>query len=86
MNMNLSENARIILEKRYLDLSIRETPEQRFKAVADRVASVEEDSTGYSKAFYEKLLAPLKFSTEQPNNRECDQQRRLSVSLLRNDA
>ena len=65
--INLTDNARHILEQRYLLPG--ETPEQRFWAVAMRMGSVEGPPEGAARRaieFYVHLLAPLRFLPNSP--------------------
>jgi len=74
LDLNLSENARTVLEKRYLvkkDGKPIETPEQLFQRVANNIAEADKlydkkaDIKGKSDCFYE-LMTSLKFMPNSP--------------------
>ena len=62
--MEVTANAEDILKRRYMDKD--ETPEQRFKAVAERHARCEKYAPYWAAAFYEELLEPLNFLPNSP--------------------
>jgi ribonucleoside-diphosphate reductase alpha chain len=74
LDLNLSENARTVLEKRYLvkkDGKPIETPEQLFQRVANNIAEADKlydkkaDIKGKADCFYE-LMTSLKFMPNSP--------------------
>ena len=62
--MNLTENANILLEKRYLYK--HESPEQLFERVAKNIASCEHDKSDYWAEEFYNLMANLDFLPNSP--------------------
>lgn len=80
--MNLTPNAIAILKQRYMEPD--ETPEERFKAVAERVARAEvpTEREYWANQFYTLLLEPLNFLPNSPTIANCRRDACLSACFV----